>query len=76
MLTRLKIWLGITPKEVMFKKAQPSEYQVTQPAPAKKAPAKKAPAKKAPAKKAPAKKAPAKKVAKKSSGGGKGLVAL
>ena len=66
MLTRLKIWLGITPKEVMFKKAQPSEYQVTQPAPAKKAPAKKA----------PAKKAPAKKVAKKSSGGGKGLVAL
>ena len=60
MLTRLKIWLGITPKEVMFEKAITDALLASIKAPAKKAPAKKV------AKKAPAKKAPAKKVAKKA----------
>ncbi len=50
MLNRLKIWLGLTPNEVVFEKSDT-------PLPSLKAPAKKAPAKKAPAKKAPAKKA-------------------
>ena len=53
MLTRLKIWLGLTPGEVVFEKVDLPEFNVV----VKKAPAKKAPAKKAPAKKAPAKKA-------------------
>ena len=61
MLTRLKIWLGITPKEVMFEKAITDAFLASIKAPAKKAPAKKATAKKATAKKATAKKAPAKK---------------
>ena len=52
MLTRLKIWLGITPKEVMFEKAITDAFLASIKAPAKKAPAKKAPAKKATAKKA------------------------
>jgi len=55
MLTRLKIWLGITPKEVMFEKAITDALLASIKAPAKKAPAKKV-----------AKKAPAKKVAKKA----------
>ncbi len=45
MLNRLKIWLGLTPNEVVFEKSDT-------PLPSLKAPAKKAPAKKAPAKKA------------------------
>ena len=60
MLTRLKIWLGITPKEVMFEKAITDALLASIKAPAKKAPSKKV------AKKAPAKKAPSKKVAKKA----------
>ena len=51
MLTRLKIWLGITPKEVMFEKAITDALLASIKAPAKKAPARKAPAKKPPAKK-------------------------
>ena len=61
MLTKLKIWLGITPKELVFEKVSTDAFLALAKPPAKKAPAKKAPAKKAPAKKAPAKKAPAKK---------------
>ena len=80
MLNKLKIWLGLTPSEVVFEKNDIDKVLKSLQAPAKKV-AKKAPAKKAPAKKAPAKKvakkAPAKKApAKKSSGGGKGSVAL
>jgi hypothetical protein len=60
MLTRLKIWLGITPREVMFEKIDLPEFKVV----VKKAVVKKAPAKKAPAKKAPAKKAAVKKASK------------
>ena len=65
MLTRLKIWLGITPKEVMFEKAITDAFLASIKAPAKKAPAKKAAVKKAPTKKAPTKKAPTKKTVKK-----------
>ena len=75
MLTRLKIWLGITPKEVMFEKAVTDALLASIKAPAKKAPAKKAPAKKV-AKTAPAKKVAKKAPAKKTSGGGKGKAAL
>ena len=61
MLTKLKIWLGITPKEAMFEKVITDAILASIKSPAKKAVAKKSPAKKAVAKKAPAKKAVAKK---------------
>ena len=68
MLTKLKIWLGITPSEVVFEKIDLPEFKVVvKKAAVKKAPAKKAAVKKAPAKKAAVKKAPAKKAAVKKS---------
>jgi topoisomerase IA-like protein len=76
MLKNLKKWLGINSVQSQIEIMLEEINAPAKKAPAKKAPAKKAPAKKAPAKKAPAKKAPAKKVAKKTSGGGKGSVAL
>ena len=46
MLSKLKIWLGLTPAEVVFEKIDLPEFKVV----VKKAPAKKAPAKKKAAK--------------------------
>lgn len=65
MLNKLKIWLGLTPSEMVFEKIDTVVIKKAAKKVAKKAPAKKV-----------AKKAPAKKVAKKSSGGGKGSKSL
>jgi hypothetical protein len=65
MLNRLKIWLRLTPSEVVFEKIDTVVIKKAAKKVAKKTPVKKL-----------SKKAPAKKVAKKSSGGGKGSASL
>ena len=67
MLTKLKIWLGVTPKESIFEKVTADAFLASMKPPAKKATAKKAPSKKSSAKKAPAKKSVAKKAPSKKA---------